>query len=258
MFASIDATGMAFVMARSTASGVPMQTQSISFTLDPNAPEDALAAAARVLAQPPWKSTIRHVVLSDLLVRYLVVDRPLGVRSLSELELSVNARFEQAFDLSVAQWTIAIDARPCDRQFIACAMPRPLLTAIKNIFCDDGRCASIRPFLVCELNRRAQQMPQAGWYAAATDHNLCLIAFAQGRIERIRSLPTAIPTAAEVERLVARERLLAGDDALEQPTLFSGVLNGSASSALTRIDSPQWGSKNWSSQDRMAMAGVWP
>lgn len=258
VFASIDCAGVALVKSRGDAAA-PAQAQLIPGAFDAQLAAESLASTARVLAQPQWKSTTRQVVLSDSFVRYLVVERPLGVRSATELELAVNARFEQAYDLSAAQWTIAIDAAPFDRRCIACAIPTSLLAAISNVFSQHGRCASIQPFLICELNRRARQMPRSGWYAAASADNLCLVALANGAIERIRALPCRAPTAAEIGRLVARERLLAGDDGFDHEYFFSGSLSGAdAGTPLRRIDRAQWGPQPRSAQYRTALAEVWP
>lgn len=261
VFASIEFDRIAFVKLSGRRADATSKEHLIDVTFDPDRPDRALRDVSKLLSQPGWSGTTRHVVLSDRLARYLVIERPHGIRSLGELALAISARFEEAFDASSAQWDIAFDARPFAQHFFACAIPRQVLEAVRNTFSHNGECASICPYLVCELNRLARRMPDAYWFATATRDCVCLVAMASGKLRQIRVLPCSSPTSSAIAELVEREHLLSGEVADGQKCLFTGILEGKDEGAiLTRLDRPQWGTqlKTWSSIYRVALAEVWP
>jgi hypothetical protein len=261
VYASIELDRIALVKLGGKHADTPTQEQLIDVDFDPDHPERALREVSNLLASPGWRGTRRHVVLSDRLARYLVIERPEGIRSFGELDLAVSARFEEAFDASSAHWDIAIDARTLAQRFFACATPRRVLQEIRNTFSENGECDSIRPYLVCELNRLARRIPASCWFATATRDSLGLAGVSGGEVRQIRVLPCSSPASSTIAELVERERLLAGEAAGGRECLFSGVLEDDDERAmLTRLDQPQWGAQHraWSSNYRVALAEIWP
>ncbi len=260
VFASIEVDRVALVHTGDEYPDGIREERCLDAVLDADRPEDALQAVTAILADAPWRGTQRHAVLSDRLVRYLVAERPRGVRSVSELRLALETRFEQAFDAAAADWTIAMAARPFAQFFVLCAVPRRLLEATRAALSQTGTCASIRPFLACELDRHATRAPGDCWYAAAARDCVALARIAGGECERIRVMRLGAPTPQAVADLIEQERLLAGEHAGRVPVLLSGILEGNPGSAnLTRVDRAQWGAKpqSWASLYRVAMAEAW-
>jgi hypothetical protein len=221
-------------------------------------PLDAFSLVVAVLHESHWRDTHRHIVLSDRLVRYLVIDRPEGLRSIAELDLAVQTHFEQAYDATAADWTIALHALPFAQRFVACAVPRYLLDAAQATFSAEGVCASIQPFLICEMNRRTAQLPQHCWYAAAARDCVALSQIVAGQCHRIRVLP--ISSDSDIADLIEQEQLLSDFDTGAAPVLLSGVVEEEVDAAqLTRVDQARWLSKgrDWSSRYRLALSEVW-
>ena len=261
VFASIELDRIALVRFDGQQGAAPSAERLLEIEFDPGQPNRALAEVSALLALPEWRDTRRHVVLSDRLARYLVIERPQGISSVAELDLAIGARFEEAFDASGAQWEIDVDTRAFAQRFFACAIPRRTLQEIRTAFSENGECDSVRPYLVCELNRLARRLPAAGWFATATRDSLGLAGIAGGEVRQIRVLPLSWPTSSTIAELVERERLLSGEVAPGERCLFSGVLEGDdEGTLLTRLDRPQWGAqhKTWSSNYRVALAEIWP
>ena len=261
VFASIEVDRIALVKLAGRGASAPVGQCIIEALLDPEQPEEALGKVGAVLADPLWNGAQRHVVLSDRLVRYLLVERPQGARSLDEFRLAIEARFEQAFDASVEDWEIVIDTRPFKRHFVACGVPRRILYAARNAFRTGGRCTSIRPFLVCELERLAKRLPPSCWFAAAARDCVALIGITSSECRYIRVLPIDSSSSSSIAETVEREELLSGDAEGSKQIFLSGVPNAQPEAApLTRLDAPHWRAQpaSWSSTYRLALAEVWP
>src|SRR5262245_55941534 len=136
VYASVELDRVALV--RLGADGVPREDAVIALALDPERPDEWIKAAHATLAAPAWRNVPRNVVMSDRLVRYIVMDRPQGVRSSAELRLACEARFQASLERPAAEWEIAIDARPFARHLFACGASRRLLDAVRALFAAEG------------------------------------------------------------------------------------------------------------------------
>lgn len=207
------------------------------------APESALAPVGAALGSSPWRGLPRRIVVSDRLVRYLVVPRPEGIRTQAEMRLACEARFQASFDVEPQDWHFAIDMRPFATAALVCAMPRKLLAALTTTFGADGRLVALRPYLVSEWRRCAARLPRACWFAAVARDCVAIAAMDSRGCRSVRVVHCEQPSAAGLEELLARERLLAGDPAEGAPALVTGSVAGEfASGAIVRLDRPQWGS----------------
>lgn len=258
VYASIEPDQVALVKMADRQSRETEDERIFEADFDSERPLDTLAIVSAMLHEPRWRDTQRRIVLSDRLVRYLVIARPQGLRSMSELKLAVQTHFEQAYDAAAADWVIALHALPFARRFIACAMPRSLLDAAHATFSAAGVCASIQPFLICEMNRRARQLPQHCWYAAAARDCVALSEIVKGECQRIRVLP--ISSGTDIADLIGQEQLLSGLETGGAPVLLSGVVEEDVNAAqMTRVDQARWLSKgrDWTARYRLALAEVW-
>jgi len=192
-------------------------------------------------------------------VRYLVMDRPEGVRSATELELACEARFQAGFDRPAADWRIAIDARLFARHFFVCAIPRRLFDALSRIFGAHGPVVSMRPCLIAELGRRARRLPAPCWFVAATRDCVTIAGLDDDGCRVVRVLSAEQPSAGSIADIVAREALLAGEIGADAPVLVAGTVAGDFTGALQRVDAPTWGtqSSSWTSNYRLALSEQW-
>ena len=258
VYASVELDRVALV--RLGADGVPHDETVIAAALEPDRPEEWTKAVRSALAQPAQRNVQRHVVLSDRLVRYVVMERPQGVRSSAELKLACEARFQASFERPAAEWEIAIDARPFARHIFACGVSRRLRDAVRALFAADGTLASVQPFLVCELRRLARRLPAECWFIVVARDCVTLAGIRRGECRFVRVLAAEHPSLAMIQDALEREALLTGELTADAPVLIAGVLQGDlATSDMRRLDTPSWGSQTsqWASGFRLALAERW-
>jgi len=221
---------------------------------------DVLDVLATRLGAAPWRGAPREVALSDRLVRYLVVDRPRGVRSRRELKAVAQARFASVFDADPAQWRIAMDEQPGRSRVVACGIARELFDRVVQVFGAGGACRAVRPFLAHELARRARRVPDECWLAVAARDCVALAAVSGGECLRIGVFAEQELRPGAIAERVRRESLLHGDVPENAPVVVAGVLGGEVvSSGFTRLDRPNWAAQpaGWSADFRVALAGHW-
>jgi hypothetical protein len=259
IYASVEHDRVALV--RLDAANTAQEHAVIPWRLDPEHPEEAVQALAPALASPAWRGAGRRVVLSDRLARYLVLERPEGVRSLAELRLACEARFQASFDRPAAEWEIALDARPLARRFLACGVRKRLLQAMTSAFGAHGALLSLRPYLIAELARRAARLPAPCWFVTAARDCVTLAAVTEAGCAVVRVLAAEEPPSVQtIEQALARERLLAADVDGDAPVLVAGAIAGDlAASAMRRVDAPSWGTEGtgWSQNFRLALSEQW-
>lgn len=75
-----------------------------------------------------------NIVIADRLVRYFLVERPQGARSVKELELAAELRFEELYGEDAQPWKIKMDLSPWAPNFLACSMPDAHLVLLQQLF----------------------------------------------------------------------------------------------------------------------------
>lgn len=195
--------------------------------IDIELPAGTLAAGLHllqdVLSEPAWQGTRREVIVSDRLVHYLVLERPQGLRSAAELQIAIEGRFEQMYEIVPSEWIVRYDRRAFARNLVACAMPRDLVEALESTVAKSGICSGIRPLLLFTLNRHAASLPNDCWYALAGRAQVAIAWIRAGTCRRIRVLPLEAPTANLVAELLERERIMAGEAEGNTPVFLSGL-----------------------------------
>ena len=258
VYASVEFDRVALV--RLGADGAARDEVVIPLSLDPERPEGAFKDVGAALAAPAWRGATRSVVLSDRLVRYLVMQRPEGVRTGAELRLACEARLQASFDRPASDWEIAIDARPFVRHFFVCAMPRRLVDTVRTTFAGAGELVSLRPVLVCELRRLAHRLPAQCWFVAIARDCVTLAGIEENDCRLVRILAAEQPDMATVQEALGRESLLTDAIATDAPTLVAGVLQGDTRAAgMQRVDAPSWGTRppGWTRGYRLALSERW-
>lgn len=236
--------------------------------LDPSEPEAGLEPLAAELATAAWQSATVQVVLSDRLVRYFIVDSLPGIQSLGELRRLAEAQFEELFGLPAAEWEICADFAPFSRRFLACALHRALLAALRRLFRRPGHAlASIQPFLVREFNRRRRCLrSDPAWFAALERHSLTLALLSRKSWQGLRTHPFAQDAPALLPTLLARDRISHGESSEPSRLWLTGgamapeAMTSAGPLQISSVDSLAWPGRSgdWSRDYRLALAGIWP
>ena len=262
----ISAAGAALARVAGGRTPRVLAETMVGFVLDPQAPLPGALAAA--LADPQFKARRARVVLGDALVRYFVAARPAGVRSRAELVALVGARFEEQFGLPAADWEIACDLDPRASSYLACAAPRRLVAALRDLCARQGlRLQALTPYAVSEINRWRTRVPAAPAWFAAVDGAAVPLALrtAQGwQGVRSHALPAAEPELGRYIRgLAERDALLHGvppDAGIVCSGAIGAGLAATAPGAPRLLGAGLWPGRNaaWSRSYRAALSGVWP
>jgi hypothetical protein len=194
-----------------------------------------------ILSAPGWRGLQREILISDRLVHHAALERPSGVRTFGELQLAVEGRLEQLFDIHPPDWAVRVDAKPFANHVVACALPRRLGEAIQTVLCASATRVSIRPYLLCELDRHAKRLPNACWFATAGRDYVAIVRVRDGCCRRIRIHPTARPDARLAVALVERSRTLLGEERGSEATFLSGLTGDHEGGDVVRLDAPAAG-----------------
>jgi hypothetical protein len=170
---------------------------------------DAIGAALRQLLQDAgcarWNAT---VVLADELARIWQVVPPAGAARLADLEGAAAVRFQGLYGEPASGWKLAAGwdtAKP----FIACALPRQLLTVLTQVAAEQQvTLVEIVPQFVAGWNQWRDQLKPGAWYGLVQHNVLTLGAIDEGAVRAVRA--GALPEGAGIEWLgqhVAREAL---------------------------------------------------
>jgi len=228
---------------------------------------DVIDALARTLKSAVWQGCDVHVVLSDRLVRYLLVPAiPVGNPAKSNGERIASHYFREAFGDSAAEWACQMDGTEGEGLRVATAIDRDLLDGIVNNCSAPGyRFASLKPAVVAAYNRfRKGWGSGAHWFAVTESCSACLCLYQDGQWRQIRNIETEFEPGAEMARIIGRENLLAGIDdtqtgisifaldALDHAALHIG--NHSVKPLSLKLNA-SFGVRNEPARTALAMAG---
>ena len=238
----------------------------VPLATDAATPSAMLAPLHAALSEAGWRGTHAQVVLSDRLARYFVFSMPQGVRNRNELELLIQARFEEVFGLPATDWRLVADLDPFATHILVCAVERAWLDTLRKLCTDNAiTIDSIRPFLVSEFNawrRRIDDKPL--WFATVEPGSVTLGFLAKQTWQSIRLFPLRGNLESELPALIERDRLH-----LDMATPGSRLFCAGAHASDTRLpqapvqaqwlDVAEWPGKPgiWSQAHRIALSGVW-
>lgn len=194
--------------------------------------------AALKIAEPiarPWL----HVTVHERWVRSFVVAPPESTRSLAELDLCVQARFDTLFGADGMPWTFRAAWHP-SREFVVTAMPTPLVATVQALCARNGwRLATMRAGWARALQTQAwPRQPQ--WWATGHGTTLTLLHTRAARIDQARAvkLPSA-PSIASAQAMVDRERLRMLEDADPSQTALRWIEAAPGALGSVRTRSPR-------------------
>lgn len=175
------------------------------------------------------------VVMSDAHCRYLVMDRPAGIRNREELTAAVRSRFQLAFG-EVQGWQLRYDASPFHTQdFVVGVDERPLQDLHTQARTAGLTLASVRPHWVAWARHlRGHTRRGAHWIVVPDDGWLGLGYVVDGRCRQARVLRIGAH-GTNLADLLARERALVdGADPNATVCLVGEGLEGVEGAFVTR------------------------
>ena len=151
-----------------------------------------------------------RIVLSDSWVRRWMVVPPQNATSLADCHAAASARFQALFGDAMFGWHLAADwdAR---QPFLACAIPRPLLTALQQIAKEHRLVLlEVAPHFVAAWNSWLKQLQEGIWFGVLHQNVLAFAVVGQNGLEVTRdvTLPDeAMRDQHRVPEILAREAL---------------------------------------------------
>lgn len=189
-----------------------------------------VAALENLLAESGWRPARAELVLSNHFVRYAVVPWRDDLGSEAERRAFVRHCFVRIYGAPAEAWELRLSETRYGVAAIASAVEPALLAALRSaIGAAALRLVSIEPLLAAAFNRVRRQIAAGRyWFAVAEPGRLCTAYLEEGAWRRLRCQPLDIDWQHELPRLLARERLLAGDVVAEAPLyLWAPALTGS-------------------------------
>jgi hypothetical protein len=196
-------------------------------------PEDPLRpwhAACDALAASMAENMQRHlrmqVILSDRLMRYLVLPWRPGITSRAEWRAYALHSFEQVYGEEARTWRLRIEVVPPGRPSLACAVEEGLLESLRDVArSSSSRLVSVRPRFVALFNqRRAVLRGSPLWFAVAEPHSLSVGLLVGGVWQALRNEPAPDGWSAALPGMVSRMQVMAGTG--ETGTLYVHASDG--------------------------------
>ncbi len=177
---------------------------------DPDSLSDAIQSLTGKGASAPV-----DVILADEVVKFFVVDPPVGLTRFSDLETVCSVRFEELFGLDAVDWRISADWH-ARRRFMASAAPRRLLAAIHA---GEHRVRRVEPAFVGSYNSLAST-ESVQWCVCRYPISVTAASFDGSALQLVRS--AMLEADEPVLQWVQREALLANRP-LQGVVLMSSV-----------------------------------
>lgn len=173
-------------------------------------PFDAAQKLAEAMSQYNANEGTLDIVLSDRLVRYLVVPLIQGLRNTGEVHQAALARFEHVYGIRPADWCVVTDMEQSTERFLSCAVEMQLMESLSQHLRNAGyKIRSMQPAFVAAhrlLSRQAKKSLTA--WTVVINNNCTTIGHkdAQGWTG-VRTHPGPIRQASELITLLQLNRL---------------------------------------------------
>lgn len=260
LFVSLEPGRMAAVcLGGRLGQGLTRVMASVDSPLTAPPDREALSALLHSAVPQPARARGLTVTLSDLLVRYLVLRRPDGLRSLAELRELAAQQLCERFELDPADWVFRVNAAFRGTHDTVCAMPGALLQNLRDAAADTGlRLLSVRPHLVTELARHGRRN---GWIATMERNGFAFAYLADKAPRDIRVMRSS-QACTDLPLALRRESIACGlrEDAPVRVTGLPASDLSALPAAFSAVCAERWPSEGplWSAQYRLALAPIWP
>jgi len=137
---------------------------------------NAVAALAAMIDENMRRRLRLDVVVSDRLVRYLVLPHRPEIATRAEWRAYALHRLESVYGEVARGWRLRIDLVPPGRPSLACAVDNDLVDALRQIAgSNTSRLVAVRPNFIHVFNQRRAAMRGARFWLAAVEGNTVVI-----------------------------------------------------------------------------------
>lgn len=134
------------------------------------------------------------IALGDEWVRLFMVTPPHNAGRLTDLRAAAALRFQSLYGEPPSDWQLEADWHAV-APFLVCALPRPLLVALRQIAADNKlHLLAIQPQFVAAWNRYYQALSANSWFGVVQEQRLTLgvvAATPKKRLEAVRTIAIA-------------------------------------------------------------------
>jgi hypothetical protein len=182
----------------------------------PESPTRPWEAACVVLAGAMAENMQRHmrlnVVVSDRLVRYLILPWRPGIASRAEWRAYALHNYESVYGEASRTWHLRIDLVPPGQPSLACAIDVDLIEGLRKIAeASASRLISVRPNFISIFNqRRASLRGSPLWFGVAERRSVCLGMQIDGVWRAIRNESAPDGLQAALPGMIGRMQCMAG------------------------------------------------
>lgn len=167
--------------------------------------------SCRVLVEE-YKPKVLHVVVSDRLVRYLVLPWNPQVQGASEEMALARIEFEDTYgEQSAGDWTFSVSTEKPGINRLVCALPTALIEGLRALARSNRvRLQSMQPNLIAVMRSQRRDLGPQGWFINMEGGRLTLLHWNQGGVFWVssgRCAPRSLESALSVLR---REMLISG------------------------------------------------
>lgn len=144
--------------------------------------ENCLSDLSLLLGKNNCQKLKTNIFLSNNWVRFFVVTPPSNASRFQDCQAAAEVRFSALFGEATITWEISADWQ-VNHPFLACAIPRALLTGLKEISNKHHlSLLTIEPQLITYINYLRQKMSANPWLGIFNKGKLDLVMFADRRI----------------------------------------------------------------------------
>jgi hypothetical protein len=188
---------------------------------DWNAP---LAALEAKLSNADWSGAQLRVVVADHWVRYTAVPYSPELSGAEECEAHARALLASTYGDAVNDWLLSLSEAPPGAMRIVCAMPRALLSALRDLCARTGtKLTSLQPQLIAAYNSWRHRIPEAGaWFVTVERGSLAAARIGHNGVERVHTVRIGNDWTREIKRL----------------QIFGRLANASAPNGRVYVDAP--------------------
>lgn len=165
-----------------------------------------------------------HVRLSHHFAPVHLLAAPPVALKAQEMQGWILDQLGRVYGESGRDWRVAWQAEPLGEPFLAGSIEPGHLAELQAVLrAASLKAVDVQPWLVGAWNHRRRQLGGGHvWFALAEPGRLALLRLKQGRARSLRTLPVEADPVGALEGLLAREALLAGEEA-EAPVWIEAV-----------------------------------
>lgn len=147
--------------------------------------ENCLSDLSLFLVENQCQRLKTNIFLSNSWVRFFMVTPPSNASRFQDCQAAAEVRFSALFGEAASTWEISADWQ-VNHPFLACAIPRALLTGLKKI-ANERHLSLLRiePQLITYINCLGRKMPANPWLGIFNGGNLDLVMCTDNRISRL-------------------------------------------------------------------------